>query len=325
MYYGIYELYSSIISDIMHSYIILLFIVTVFIFYNMVLHGISITNIVCTCSYWNMHNPRLVSSGMEYVYWWRFETLVSLFSIIQIIVHIMTLNNVKTQLLSDSHIKFLAVFARHFLKDFIKLHYDQYEQISSNVYGMINYYLNYFENICQFVNSCECRPLATIMYLDYLCKNNILNIIVGCFLIFYSLLICQVCSGQNSNGIQSNIASRFNINYMCNPNVFTISQRYLSYFVLQCLQIYKSVYKLMLVYYYYWNMCSLIILQHVGLYMHILKITYYISWLTCTLQRQYLQLKHSTDTDIYSRTIELYAPLKNLISLRQQWIGYNII
>ena len=34
MYYGIYELYSSIISDTMHSYIILLFIVTVFIFYN---------------------------------------------------------------------------------------------------------------------------------------------------------------------------------------------------------------------------------------------------------------------------------------------------
>ena len=43
-----------------------------------------------------------------------------------------------------------------------------------------------------------------------------------------------------------------------------------------------------------------------------------ISWLTCTLQRQYLQLKHNTDTDIYNRTIELYAPLNNLISLRQQ-------
>ena len=71
-------------------------------------------------------------------------------------------------------------------------------------------------------------------------------------------------------------------------------------------------------------MCSLIILLHVGLHVHILKITYYISWLTCTLQRQYLQLKHNTDTDIYSRTIELYAPLNNLISLRQQWIGYNI-
>ena len=26
----------------------------------------------------------------------------------------------------------------------------------------------------------------------------------------------------------------------------------------------------------------------------------------------------------YSRTIELYAPLNNLISLRQQWICYNI-
>ena len=71
-------------------------------------------------------------------------------------------------------------------------------------------------------------------------------------------------------------------------------------------------------------MCSLIILLHVGLHVHILKITYYISWLTCTLQRQYLQLKHNTDTDIYSRTIELYAPLNNLISLRQQWVGYNI-
>ena len=119
---------------------------------------------------------------------------------------------------------------------------------------MINYFLNYFENICQFVNSCEYRSLATIIYLDYLCKNNILNIIVGCFLIFDSLLICQVCPGQNSNGTQSNIAWTFNINFninsMCNPNVFTISQRYLCYFVLHCLQKYKSVYKLMLVYYY---------------------------------------------------------------------------
>ena len=112
---------------------------------------------------------------------------------------------------------------------------------------------------------------------------------------------------------------------MCNPNVFTISQRYLCYFVLHCLQRYKSVYKLMLVYYYYWNMCSLIILLHVGLHVHILKITYYhIPWLTCTLQKQYLQLKYNTDTDIDSRTIELYAPLNNLISLRQQWIGCNI-
>ena len=109
MYYGIYELYSSIISDTMHSYILLLFIVTVLIFYNIVLHGISTTNIVCTCSYLNMHNPRLVSTGMEYVYWWRFQILVILFSMIQIIVH-MTLNNVKTQLLSDSHIKIFLVF-----------------------------------------------------------------------------------------------------------------------------------------------------------------------------------------------------------------------
>ena len=178
--------------------------------------------------------------------------------------------------------------------------------------------------ISQFVSSCECRHLATIIYLDYLCKNNILNIIVGCFFIFDSLLICQVCPGQNSNSIQSNIAWTFNINSMCHPNVLTISQRYLCYFALHFLQKYKSVYKLMLVFYYYWNMCSLIILLHVGLYVHILKITYYMSWLTCTLQRQYLQLKLNTDTDIYSRAIELYAPLNNLIPLRQQWIGYNI-
>ena len=71
-------------------------------------------------------------------------------------------------------------------------------------------------------------------------------------------------------------------------------------------------------------MCSLIILLHVDLHVHILKITYYISWLTCTLQRQYLQLKHNTVTDIDSQTIELYASLNNLILLRQQWIGYNI-
>ena len=166
----------------------------------------------------------------------------------------MTLNNVKTQLLSDSHIKMYVIFARHYLKDFIKFHYGQYEQLSSNVYSMINYFFNYFENICQFVNSYEYRSLATIIYLDYLCKNNILNIIVGCFLIFDSLLICQVCPGQNSNGTQSNIAWTFNINSMCNSNVFTISQRYLCYFVLHCLQRYKPVYKLMLVYYYYWNM-----------------------------------------------------------------------
>ena len=174
------------------------------------------------------------------------------------------------------------------------------------------------------MNSCEYRSLATIIYLDYLFKNNILNIIVGCFLIFDSLLVCQVCPGQNSNGSQSIIAWIFNINSMCNPNVFTISRRYLCYFVLHCLQRYKSVYKLMLIYYYYWNMCSLLILLHVYLHVHILKITYYISWLTGTLQRQYLQLKHNTVTDIDSRTIELYAPLNNLISLRQQWIGYNI-
>ena len=43
----------------------------------------------------NMHNPRRVSRGIEHVYWWRFQTLVILFSMIQIIVH-MTLNNVKT-------------------------------------------------------------------------------------------------------------------------------------------------------------------------------------------------------------------------------------
>ena len=125
-----------------------------------------------------MHNPRLVSTGMGHVYWWRFQTLVILFSMIQIIVH-MTLNNVKTQLLSDSHIKIFAVFARHFLKDFIKFHYDEYEQLSSDVYSMINYFFNYFENICQFVSSCEYRPLATIIYLDYLCKNKILNIVVS--------------------------------------------------------------------------------------------------------------------------------------------------
>ena len=125
MYCGIYELYSSNISDTMHSYIILLFIVTVFIFYNIVLHGISSTNIVCTCSYLNMHNPRLVSTSMEHVYQWRFQTLVILFSMIQIIVHL-KLNNVKTQLLSHNHIKIVAGFAQHFLKDFIKFHNDLY-------------------------------------------------------------------------------------------------------------------------------------------------------------------------------------------------------
>ena len=79
----------------------------------------------------------------------------------------MTLNNVKTQLLSDSHIKIFAVYTRHFLKDFIKFHYDQYEQLSSNVYSMINYFKNYFEHICQFVSSCEYRPLATIIWIIY--------------------------------------------------------------------------------------------------------------------------------------------------------------
>ena len=71
-------------------------------------------------------------------------------------------------------------------------------------------------------------------------------------------------------------------------------------------------------------MCSLIISLHVDLHVHILKITYYISWLTCTLQRQYLQLKHNTVTDIDSRTIELYAPLNNLISLTPQNLSIEI-
>ena len=71
------------------------------------LHGmISATNIVRTRITMNAHNPRFVNTGMEQVYWWRSLTMINLFSIIQFIVH-MTLNNVKTQLVSN----FLAVFA----------------------------------------------------------------------------------------------------------------------------------------------------------------------------------------------------------------------
>ena len=66
MYYSIYKLYSGIISDTMHLYIILLLIVTVFIF--IMLHSISATNIVYTCISLNMLNPRLVSTCMEHVY-----------------------------------------------------------------------------------------------------------------------------------------------------------------------------------------------------------------------------------------------------------------
>ena len=75
-------------------------------------------------------------------------------------------------------------------------------------------------------------------------------------------------------------------------------------------------YKLMLFYYYYyyWNSYSLIILLHV----HIHKIIYYMSWLTYTLRRPYLQLKHNTNTVSYSRTKELCAPMNNLFTLRQQ-------
>ena len=50
-----------------YSQVLLVVLCTVFIFYNKILHGISATNIVCTCSYLNMHNPRLVSTSMGYV------------------------------------------------------------------------------------------------------------------------------------------------------------------------------------------------------------------------------------------------------------------
>ena len=60
------------------------------------------------------------------------------------------------------------------------------------------------------------------------------------------------------------------------------------------------------------------------MYTYLKLLTIYHGSLTGILQRQYLQLKHNTVTDIDSRTIEQYAPLNNLISLRQQWIGYNI-
>ena len=48
------------------------------------------------------------------------------------------------------------------------------------------------------------------------------------------------------------------------------------------------------------------------------------SWLTYTSRRPYLQLKYNTNTDIYSRTKELCAPVNNLITLRQQSLGFNI-
>ena len=106
-------------------------------------------------------------------------------------------------------------------------------------------------------------------------------------------LICQVYSSLNSNCIQSNIAGTFSIISICKLNVLNMSERYLYYVVLH---LYKSVYKLMLFYYfYYWNSYSLIILLHV----HIHKITYYMSWLTYTLRRPYLQFKYNTNTDIY--------------------------
>ena len=71
------------------------------------LHGmISATNIVRTCITMNAHTPKFVSTGMEQVYWWRSLTMVNLFLIIQFIVH-MTLNNVKTPLLSDFFLLFL--------------------------------------------------------------------------------------------------------------------------------------------------------------------------------------------------------------------------
>ena len=49
------------------------------------------------------------------------------------------------------------------------------------------------------------------------------------------------------------------------------------------------------------------------------------SWPSYTLRRQYLQLMHNTDTDIYnSRAKELCVPVNNLITLRQHSLGYNI-
>ena len=77
------------------------------------------------------------------------------------------------------------------------------------------------------------------------------------------ILLCQVYSSLNSNGIQSNIAWTFSIVSICKLNVLTMPERYLYYVVMHLLQRYNSVYKLMLFYYYYWNSYSLIILLHV--------------------------------------------------------------
>ena len=65
-----------------------------------------------------------------------------------------------------------------------KTHNDQYKQLSSNVCSNSIYCLIYFENICQFLSNCEYRPLAALIYLDYLCKNNRFNVIVGCNLLY---------------------------------------------------------------------------------------------------------------------------------------------
>ena len=77
---------------------------------------ISAMNIVRTCITMNAHTPQFVNTGMKQVYWWRSLTMVNLFSIIQFIVH-MTLNNVKSQLLSD----FLGCFCLTHLEILYKI------------------------------------------------------------------------------------------------------------------------------------------------------------------------------------------------------------
>ena len=82
----------------------------------------------------------------------------------------------------------------------------------------------------EHISICTCRSVAVLI--EQIC------------------FICQVYSRLNSNGIQLNITWTFNIHSVFKPNVLTMLQGYLCYFVLHLLQRFKSVYKLMLFYYY---------------------------------------------------------------------------
>ena len=134
----------------------------------------------------------------------------------------------------------------------------------------------------EHISLCTCRSIAILIEQMY--------------------LICQVYSGLNSYGIQSNVAWTFNINLVFKPNVLTMSQGYLCYFVLHLLQRFKSEYKLILFDYHF--LLEYVLTQNLTTFTHTYNYLLYVVALIY-FTKTILTVKHNTDTDIYRRTKEL--------------------